>query len=111
LTEPRILPDRAGERGLVSAAEQRREHLRSFLDQRGLSSRAEHAGEVAEHTGLLPRGIGNPLRSAGLRGEAAEASQQPWYCRADRGLRVVAIETERRGNAPDHVRRQELHNE
>jgi hypothetical protein len=60
---------------------------------------------------LLPYGVDEFLRSAGLRGNAAESSQEPGYRRADSGLRVVAIKTECRRDASDHIGRQELHNE
>jgi hypothetical protein len=76
-----------------------------------LARGTDHVGKVAEGAGLLPYDVDEFLRSAGLRGNATEASQQSWYRRADSGLRVAAIETECRRDASDHIGRQELHNE
>jgi hypothetical protein len=58
---------------------------------------------------LLPHGVYEPLPSTGLRGNAAESSQQTGYRRADSGLRVVAIKTECGCDTSDHIGRQELH--
>src|SRR5262249_3284895 len=71
----------------------------------------DHVGKAAEGTGLLPCGVEEVLRSAGLRGNATEARQQPRYRCADSGLRVVAIKTKCRRDASDHIGCQELHNE
>src|SRR5262249_57318306 len=93
LAQPRILANRTGECGLVPAAQQRREDLRSLLDERGLARGTEHVGKAAKGAGLLPYGVDELLRSAGLRGNATEARQQPRYRRADSGLRVGAVKT------------------
>src|SRR5215510_4706205 len=111
LAKPCILANRTGECGLVPAAQQRREYLRSLLNERGLARGADHLGKAAEGAGLLPYGVDELLRPAGLRGNATEARQQPRYRRADSGLRVGAIKTECRRDASDHIGCQELHNE
>jgi len=76
-----------------------------------LARGADHVGKAPEGAGLLPYDVDKFLRSAGLRGNAGEASQQPRHRCADSCLRVVAIETECRRDASDHIGRQELHNE
>src|SRR5262249_56114271 len=105
LAQPRILANRTGECGLVSVAQQRREYLRSLLDERGLARGTDHVGKAAEGASLLPYGVDEFLRSAGLRGNSAEASQQPGYRRADSCLRVVAIKTECRRHTSHHIGR------
>jgi len=75
-----------------------------------LARGTEHVGKAAEGASLLPYGVDEFLRSAGLRGNAAESSQEPGYRRADSGLRVGAIKTECRRDASDHIGCQELHN-
>src|SRR5262249_13969069 len=75
LAQPRILANRTGECGLVPAARERREELRSLLDERGLARGTDHVGKAAEGASLLPHGVDEFLRSAGLRGNAAESSQ------------------------------------
>jgi hypothetical protein len=60
---------------------------------------------------LLPCGIDELLRAAGLSGSVAERGQQCWYNGTNGGLDFVAIEVKHRRNAPDHVGCQELHHE
>jgi hypothetical protein len=98
-----------GERILVPAAQQRREHLRSLLDERGLASRTKHIGKVSKRTGLLPCGVDELLRTTGLTSGVAEPGQQCRHRGTDGGLRIVAVKTERGSYAPDHVGGQELH--
>src|SRR5262249_25556778 len=83
----------------------------SLLNQRGLARGTDHVGKAAEGAGLLLYGVDELLRSPGLCSDAAESGQQPRYRRADRGLRVVAIKPECRGDASDHIGCQELRNE
>jgi len=73
-----------------------------------LAPSTEHVGKVAKRAGLLPCGINELLRTAGLSGGFAEPGQERWYHSTDRGLYNVAIKTERDSNAPDHFGCQEL---
>src|SRR5262249_199378 len=61
--------------------------------------------------GLLPCGFDQLLRAAGLRGNAAQPGQQTGHRRTDGGLGGAAIKAERGRDTPDHIGRQDLHNE
>jgi hypothetical protein len=71
----------------------------------------KHVGKVAKRTGLLPCGVDEPLRAAGLKSDVAQPCQQRWHRGTDSGIGIVAIKTERGSNSPDHLGCQELHYE
>src|SRR5262249_47174681 len=61
--------------------------------------------------GLLLGGIGQPLRSLRLCGDAAESGEQPRHSRSDCCLHLVLLEAERGGDAGDCVGGEKLHDE
>src|SRR5262249_13410875 len=107
LAQPGELADCANKRTLVTAAEQGRQHIRSLFDEGGLVAGTEHAGKFIKGAELLRGSVGKLLRTARLRGHFAETSQQRRYGCVDGGLRNAAIKSEREGDTPDHLRREE----
>src|SRR5262245_9841824 len=105
MSEARKAADSPHQRGLITAAEQGHQQARSFVDKGRRTARSKHASKVIDHVGLLLDRVDKTLRASRLGGDAAERRQQGRYRGCYSGLRVVAIEPERTGNAIDQVRR------
>jgi len=68
-------------------------------------TRGKRVGKVSKRAGLQPCGVREFLRTTWLCGDIVERRQQRRHGAADSGLNLVAIKSERSGDAPDHVGR------